>query len=128
MIDRLKPSAWHNYGLEQTDIWKKINELVDRTRSGGAEIVGLLKTGSAFYAPAASAVQMTESIVKDQKRILPSSCYLTGQYGIEDLYIGVPAKLGAAGVEEIIELNLDKPDLEALQKSAAIYKENLEKI
>ncbi len=106
----------------------KIEELVERTRKGGAEIVGLLKTGSAFYAPAASAVVMAESIIKDKKRILPSSCYLSGQYGIEDMYIGVPAKLGKNGVEDIIELKLGDDELKALQDSAQVYKETIAKL
>jgi malate dehydrogenase len=106
----------------------KIDKLVERTRTGGAEIVGLLKTGSAFYAPGASAVSMAEAIIKDSKRTLPCSCYLTGQYGIEDLYIGVPAVLGKAGVEKIIELELTDEELNALQASAKIYKENIDTV
>ena len=104
---------------------KRIKEIEDRTAGGGGEIVKLLKTGSAFYAPAASSVQMCRSIFLDEKRVLPCSCYLTGQYGIKDIYIGVPAVLGAKGMEKIIELKLKKGELNSLQKSAATYKEHL---
>lgn len=105
-----------------------INRLADRARKGGGEIVELLKTGSAFYAPAASTVRMAESIIKDKKQILPCSVYLEGQYGIEDIYIGVPARLGSKGVEEIIELKLTKEELEEFQNSAKIYKQELDRI
>ncbi|ASQ90070.1 malate dehydrogenase [Prosthecochloris sp. GSB1] len=103
---------------------EKIESLVERTRKGGAEIVNYLKDGSAYYAPAASAVEMIDSIVNDRKRILPCSVLLEGQYGIENVYIGVPVKLGAAGVEEILEINLSRDELEALRKSAAIVEQN----
>jgi len=102
-----------------------IERLVERTRKGGGEIVNLLKTGSAFYAPGAAVAQMVEAIVKDKKRILPCSAYLTGQYGINDVYVGVPIKLGANGVEEIIELRLNDSELESLRKSAEIYQEGI---
>lgn len=102
-----------------------ISQLTERTRNGGAEIVSLLKTGSAFYAPGAAVAQMAEAIIKDKKRILPCSAYLTGQYGINDVYIGVPVKLGANGVEDIIELQLTDSELAALQKSANIYREGI---
>ena len=101
----------------------RIEALVDRTRNGGAEIVGLLKTGSAFYAPASAAVEMAESILKDKKKILPCAAYLQGEYGINDLFIGVPVKLGAKGVEEIIEITLMEQEKQALQKSAAAVQE-----
>ncbi|MGD9290707.1 MAG: malate dehydrogenase [Desulfobacterales bacterium] len=96
----------------------RIDALVERTRNGGAEIVGLLKTGSAYYAPASAAVEMAESILKDKKKILPCAAYLAGEYGIRDLFIGVPVKLGARGVEEIIEITLTEEEQLALQKSA----------
>nr|MBC8228122.1 malate dehydrogenase [bacterium] len=102
-----------------------ISQLIERTRNGGGEIVNLLKTGSAFYAPGASVAQMAEAIIKDKKRILPCSAYLTGQYDINDIYIGAPVKLGANGVEEIIELRLTDSELAALQKSANIYREGI---
>ena len=86
----------------------KMNEIVQRTRDGGAEIVALLKTGSAYYAPAASAINMAESYLKDQKRVIPCASYLTGQYGYSDIYVGVPTVIGNKGVEKIIEINLDE--------------------
>jgi malate dehydrogenase len=103
----------------------RIQAISDRTRNGGGEIVKLLKSGSAYYAPAAATVEMVDSILSDRKRIMPCSAYLTGQYGIKDLYIGVPAVLGANGVEKIIELKLEKSELDELQKSAKTYKEML---
>jgi malate dehydrogenase len=101
----------------------RIDALVDRTRNGGAEIVGLLKTGSAYYAPASAAVEMAESILKDKKKILPCAAYLQGEYGQQDLFIGVPVKLGAKGVEDIIEINLTDEEKQALQKSADAVQE-----
>ena len=96
-----------------------IDAIVDRTRKGGAEIVGLLKTGSAYYAPASAAVEMAEAILKDKQKILPCTAYLEGEYGINNLYIGVPVKLGANGVEEIIEINMTDQEKKALHNSAA---------
>ncbi len=104
---------------------QRIKEISDRTRVGGGEIVKLLKTGSAYYAPAAATVSMCRSVFCDEKRVLPASAYLTGQYGIKDIYIGVPVVLGANGVEKILELKLSKSELAALQKSAKTYKEHL---
>ena len=98
---------------------ERIEAIVDRTRNGGAEIVGLLKTGSAYYAPASAAVEMAEAILKDKKKILPSAALLEGEYGIEGLFIGVPVKLGKDGVEEIIEIELSQEEEEALRHSAA---------
>ena len=97
---------------------ERIDALVERTRSGGAEIVGLLKTGSAYYAPASAAVEMAEAILKDKKKILPCAACLNGEYGIHDLFIGVPVKLGAGGVEEIIEIKLTDAEQKALNHSA----------
>ena len=97
---------------------ERIDALIDRTRKGGAEIVGLLKTGSAFYAPASAAVEMAESILKDKKKILPCAAYLEGEYGLNDLFIGVPVKLGKNGIEEIIQISLTDDEKKALQKSA----------
>ena len=105
---------------------KRLEEIVQRARDGGAEIVNYLKTGSAFYAPSASIVQMVEAIIFDKKEILPCTAYLQGQYGIDDLYVGVPVKLGAKGVEEIIELNLNGDELNALRKSAEAVQELVE--
>jgi len=102
---------------------ERIAALVQRTRNGGAEIVSLLKTGSAFYAPASAAVEMAESILKDKKKVLPCAAYLEGEYGIRDLFIGVPVKLGAKGVEQVIEIKLAPEEMAALQKSAAAVQE-----
>ena len=102
---------------------ERIEALVQRTRNGGAEIVGLLKTGSAFYAPASAAVEMAESILKDKKKVLPCAAYLQGEYGIKDLFIGVPVKLGAKGIEQVIEIKLSSEENAALQKSAAAVQE-----
>jgi malate dehydrogenase len=97
----------------------RVKALEDRTASGGAEIVGLLKTGSAYYAPGTSTVQMVDSIILDKKRVLPCSVYLQGEYGITDTFVGVPVKLGAKGVEQIFPLNLTDAESGALKKSAA---------
>ena len=105
-----------------------IEEISERTAGGGGEIVKLLEKGSAFYAPGSAAAIMAESILKDRKRILPCSAYLTGQYGLDDIYIGVPVILGSEGVEKVVELELEKSELESLQGSAAFYKEQLSSI
>ena len=112
-------------GIPITELLAKdrIDALVERTRNGGAEIVALLKTGSAYYAPASAAVEMAESILKDKKKILPCAAYLQGEYGIQDVFIGVPVKLGAAGIEEIIEITLTEEEQQALQKSAESVQE-----
>jgi malate dehydrogenase len=102
---------------------KRIDEIVQRTRDGGAEIVSLLKTGSAFYAPSAAIAQMVEAILLDRKQILPCTAYLEGEYGIDGLYVGVPVKLGAGGVEEIIEIDLTAQESEGLQRSASAVRE-----
>ena len=96
---------------------KRINEIVMRTRNGGAEIVNLLKTGSAFYAPASSAIAMAESYLKDKKRVLPCAAWLNGQYGVKDLYVGVPVVIGAKGVERIFEIELSNAEREMFQSS-----------
>jgi malate dehydrogenase len=101
----------------------RIDAIVERTRTGGAEIVSLLKTGSAYYAPASAAVEMAESILKDKKKILPCAALLQGEYGIEDLFIGVPVKLGAAGIEEVIQIKLTEDEQAALNRSAAAVQE-----
>ena len=105
-----------------------IDAIVQRTRDGGAEIVGHLKTGSAYYAPASAVAEMAAAIVHDKKRILPCAAYLTGQYGIHDLFVGVPIKLGAKGVESIIEIGLTAEETAALQKSADEVRENIAKL
>jgi malate dehydrogenase len=97
---------------------ERIEALVERTRKGGAEIVSLLKTGSAYYAPASAAVEMADAILKDKKKILPCAAYLEGEYGINNLFIGVPVKLGENGIEEIIEIELTDEEEEALNHSA----------
>lgn len=105
---------------------ERIEALATRTRNGGAEIVGLLKTGSAYYAPASAAVEMAESILKDKKKILPCAAYLTGEYGISGLFVGVPVKLGKNGIEQIISLKLTADEKKALAKSAAAVQELVE--
>jgi malate dehydrogenase len=102
---------------------EKLDAIVDRTRSGGAEIVKFLKTGSAYYAPSSAAVQMCEAIVNDQKRILPCAAWLDGEYGMSGLFLGVPCKLGRAGLEKIIEVSLTDDERAALAKSAEAVKE-----
>ena len=105
-----------------------IDRLVQRARDGGAEIVKYLKTGSAYYAPSAAATEMVESILKDKKKILPCAAYLEGEYGIRDLFVGVPVKLGARGIEKIYQIKLDQSEQAALQKSAAAVKELIDVI
>jgi len=107
---------------------EKIDQLVKRTREGGAEIVSYLKTGSAYYAPASAIVEMVESIVKDKKRILPCSVLLQGEYGLNDVFIGVPVKLGRKGVEEIIELKLTDEEKQALYASASRVKKIIDSL
>src|ERR1700753_1331878 len=101
----------------------RLEQLIQRTRDGGAEIVKYLKTGSAYYAPSAATVEMVEAILKDKKKILPCAVYLQGEYGIKDLYVGVPCKLGSRGLEQIIEIKLTAEEQAALQKSADAVKE-----
>ena len=115
-------------GVAITDLLPqdRVEAIVERTRGGGAEIVQLLQSGSAFYAPSAAVVEMVDSILLDQKRILPCAAYLQGEYGIEDLFVGVPIKLGASGVEEIVELDLEQDELEDLKSSAGAVRELVE--
>jgi malate dehydrogenase len=101
----------------------RLDEIVQRTRSGGAEIVGLLKTGSAYYAPSAGAVQMAEAIVKDKRRILPCAAWLEGEYGMEGLFLGVPCKLGRGGLQQVIEVELTDDERAALERSAEAVRE-----
>jgi malate dehydrogenase len=105
---------------------KTLDEIVDRTRNGGAEIVKYLKTGSAYYAPSSGAVQMAEAIVFDQKRVLPCAAWLEGEYGLRDLYVGVPVQIGAGGVERVIEIALTAEEKKALEVSASHVKELVE--
>ena len=101
----------------------RLGEIVERTQNGGAEIVNLLKSGSAYYAPSAAVAQMVEAILLDKKQILPCTCYLEGEYGLDGIYVGVPAKLGARGVEEVIEVELTQDEFAALHRSAASVRE-----
>lgn len=105
----------------------RLQQIVQRTRDGGAEIVKLLKTGSAYYAPSAASVEMVEAILRDKKKILPCAAYCTGQYGIKDLFVGVPVKLGANGVEQIIEVDLNEEEQKQLEYSANAVKELTER-
>jgi len=117
-------------GIPITELLPKetIDNIVKRTRNGGIEIVNYLKTGSAYYAPSASTVQMVEAIVKDKKRILPSSVWLEGEYNLKGVIVGVPIKLGASGCEEIIQLSLTDEEQSALEKSANDVRENIAKL
>jgi len=103
-----------------------IDRIVDRTRNGGAEIVKYLKTGSAYYAPSAAAVEMAESILRDKKKVLPCAAYLEGEYGINGLFVGVPVKLGARGIEQIYQVKLTAEEQAMLKKSAAAVEELVE--
>ncbi|MBI2154866.1 MAG: malate dehydrogenase [Candidatus Rokubacteria bacterium] len=107
---------------------EKIEAIVKRTRDGGAEIVGLLKFGGAYYAPGAGVVEMIEAILKDKKKILPCAAYLDGQYGIQGLYVGVPVKLGRGGVEQVVEITLTPEEDAAFKKSVAAVRELVEKL
>jgi len=102
---------------------EQLDAIVKRTRNGGAEIVNLLKSGSAYYAPAAAVVEMIDAIFKDRKRILPCAAYLQGEYGLHDVFVGVPVKLGARGIEQIVEIKLTPEEQAALEKSAAAVRE-----
>ena len=113
-------------GIPLTDLVKmnwlskeRLDAIIQRTRDGGAEIVGLLKTGSAFYAPAASAIAMAESFLKDKKRLLPCAAYLKGEYGVKGTYVGVPVIIGAGGVERVIEIGLSSAEQKQFDKSVA---------
>jgi malate dehydrogenase len=100
----------------------RLDAIIDRTRKGGGEIVNLLKTGSAFYAPASSAIQMAESYLKDKRRVLPCAAYLTGEYGVRGLYVGVPVIIGAKGVEKIVEIDLNAAERQMFLKSVESVK------
>src|SRR3989337_2601959 len=115
-------------GVPITDLLEKekIDRIVQRTRDGGGEIVKLLKTGSAYYAPSAAVVEMAESVLLDRKRILPGCAYLEGEYGIHGLCVGVPVKIGAKGIEQVIEVKLSQEEMAALKKSAAAVQELVE--
>ena len=102
---------------------ERLGEIVQRTRDGGAEIVKLLKSGSAFYAPATAAIEMAEAYIKDQKRVLPCAAFLNGQYGVRGIYVGVPVLIGAKGVEKIVEISLSKGEMSEFQRSVAAVKD-----
>jgi len=105
---------------------ERLNAIVDRARKGGGEIVNLLKTGSAYYAPSAATVQMVEAVLRDKKRVIPCAAYLEGEYGLSDIYFGVPVVLGAGGVEKVLELPLNADELAQVQKSAEVVKSSTE--
>ena len=105
-----------------------IDRIVERTRKGGGEIVAYLKTGSAYYAPSAAIVEMVDAILKDKKKILPCAAYLEGEYGVDGLYLGVPVKLGRAGIEGVVQIELTPDEQAALDRSAAAVRELTEKI
>ncbi len=128
MVPLARYSTVSGISLEALLPKEKIDAMIDRTRNGGAEIVKLLQKGSAYYAPSASAVQMVESILLDQKRVLPVAAWCKGQYGIQDQFVGVPVRLGRKGVEEIIELKLTEAELKQLQASAAHVAESVKKL
>jgi malate dehydrogenase len=117
-------------GIPMTELLpkKKIDALIERTRKGGAEIVSFLKSGSAYYAPAASTYQMVKSILLDQKRLLPCAAFLNGEYGIKDIYMGVPVILGKEGVEKIIEVKLTKEEKTQFRKSSATVRKLVENL
>src|SRR6185312_11765471 len=117
-------------GIPITELLSKdrLDALVKRTANGGAEIVGLLKTGSAYYAPAASVVDMVEAILKDKKKVLPCTAYLEGEYGLKGLFVGVPVKLGRRGVEQILQITLAPDEAAALGRSAAAVRELTDKL
>ena len=117
-------------GIPLTDLVsdKDIEEMIERTRNGGGEIVKYLKEGSAFYAPGASAAKMVEAVIKDEKRLIPASAYLSGEYGYDSIFLGVPVILGKNGVEKIVAIDLDKDEKAALDKSAAAVKKGVDEL
>ncbi|MCI0586246.1 MAG: malate dehydrogenase [Planctomycetes bacterium] len=126
MVPLLRYATVNGIQVERLIPKDRLDKLVQRTRDGGAEIVNLLKTGSAYYAPSAASVEMIRSILRDEKRLLPCCAHLAGQYGIRDLYVGVPVVLGRAGVERVIELDLAAEEKAALQKSASDVQKDLD--
>ncbi len=126
MVPLVRLSSVSGIPLTELIAPEKLAAIVDRTRNGGAEIVKHLKTGSAYYAPSAAAVEMVESILKDKKKVLPCAAYLEGEYGINGLFVGVPCKLGANGIEKIYVMHLTADEKAALHKSAAAVQELVE--
>jgi malate dehydrogenase len=125
MVPLLRFTTVNGIPIQHFIAHDRLGEIAARTRDGGGEIVKLLKTGSAYYAPAAASIEMAEAVLLGRRRVLALSAYLTGQYGMKDLYIGVPCILGPGGTEQIIELDLNKDELSELQSSGKIYKESL---
>jgi malate dehydrogenase len=128
MVPLARYSTVSGIGIEALLSKEKIEAMITRTRNGGAEIVKLLQKGSAYYAPSAAAVQMAQSIVRDEKRVLPVAAWCTGQYGIKNQFVGVPVMLGRKGVEKIIELKLTPEELKQLQASASHVAESVAKL
>jgi malate dehydrogenase len=128
MVPLVRLSSVAGIPLTELIAEDRLDAIVDRTRNGGAEIVKYLKTGSAYYAPAAAAVEMAESILRDKKKVLPCAAYLEGEYGINGLYVGVPCKLGGGGIERIYEIRLSESESAALKKSSAAVAELVEVI
>jgi malate dehydrogenase len=125
MVPMPKACTVNGVGIGELMDRATVQALSDRTRHGGAEIVNLLRTGSAYYAPASSTVAMAAAILNDEKRLLPCSCFLNGQYGVEGIYTGVPAVLGRTGVERIVELSLDTEARIQMQKTVAEIEKDL---
>ncbi len=123
MVPLVRLSSVSGIPLTELIPEERLNAIVDRTRNGGAEIVKYLKTGSAYYAPAASAIEMAESILRDKKKVLPCAAYLEGEYGVNGLFVGVPCKLGSAGIEQIYQIKLSDSETAALHKSSAAVQE-----
>jgi malate dehydrogenase len=123
MVPLANYSSVDGKSLEEFFTTEEIEDIIVKTRNGGAQIVKLLETGSAYYAPSASAVQMAEAILKDQKRILPCAVELSGEYGMKGLFIGVLCKLGGKGMESVVELKLNETEMAGLQKSARAVEE-----
>ena len=128
MVPLLRYTTISGIPLQELLPKEKINKLIERTRNGGIEIVNYLKTGSAYYAPASSAVEMVDSIVKNRNCLLPCSAWLEGEYGLQNVFCGVPVKLGKSGIEQIVELELNVDELAALKKSAKSVSENIGKL
>jgi len=128
MVPLPRYSTVNGIAITQLLSKKKIDEINERTKNGGAEIVGLLKTGSAYYAPSASVVEMVKSILLDENKILPCCVLLNGEYGLKDIYCGVPVRLSKNGVEEIVKIDLTKEELVSLKKSSDVVKENIKKL
>jgi len=128
MVPLLRHSTVGGVPLTQLLSKERLDAIVDRTRKGGGELVALYKTGSAYFAPAASAIAMAESYIFDRKRVLPAAALLEGQYGINGFFMGVPVKIGAGGVEEIIELELNEAEKAELQKSFTSVKKTVDEV